>query len=244
MPEASTSHLTRSERDRVHGLPLGSIGMVVFSDILCPWSHIGVHRLLRTVHARGLEGELNIDHRAFPLEVLGPEEHDRRRFDRMVEALRDVEPDAGWSLWSGDDDFPTSSMLALEAVQAAKAVSPDASAALDRALRSAVFEQSRPIDELDTVMAVAEETDVVDIGTFEAELHSGRARREMENQIVRARSGDIPASPTIVLPDGTTSVNPGMEFHIGDDGLPAVDTDDPAAYDRLVEAYLERRTYD
>lgn len=249
MPDTSTSQSppsdTEGATERIDDLALGSIGMVVFSDILCPWAHIGVFRLRRAVHERGLEGEINIDHRAFPLEVLGDEAHGRRRFDRMVEALQGLEPDAGWSPWAGgDDDFPTSSLIALEAVQAAKAVSPDAAADLDRGLRRAVFAESRPIDDLDTILAVARDLDAVDMDTFETELSSGRARRELDEQTTTARSGAIPASPTVVLPDGTTSVNPGIEFHTGDDGVPVIDSDDPGAYDRLIDAYLEQRTYD
>lgn len=249
MPDSSTSHSPPSETpgatDRIDRLALGSIGIVVFSDVMCPWAHIGVFRLLRAVHERGLDGEVDIDHRAFPIELIGDEHHDRERFDRMVGALRDVEPDAGWSTWSGDDGrFPTSSLLALEAVQAAKAVSPAASSALDRALRRAVFVGSRPIDDLDTIIDVAGESEAVDMGPFEMELRSGRARSELDRHAAAARDDRIPASPTIVLPDGSTAVNPGIEFHVGDDGLPVIESDDPGAHDRLVEAYLAQRTYD
>lgn len=250
MPDSSTSQSpptdTPGTERRVEQMALGSIGVVVFSDLLCPWAHIGVFRLLRAVHDRGLGGEVTIDHRAFPLELVGGGPHEREHFDRMVAALRDVEPEAGWASWAADeDDFPTSSLLALEAVQAAKAVSPAASVALDRALRRAVFEQSRPIDRLDTVMDVAGETDEVDdLRAFETELQSGRARRELDEQTACAQTDQIPSSPTIVLPDGTTVVNPGIDFRPGDDGTPIVEHDDPSAYDQLLESYLEQRTYD
>lgn len=247
MPDLSTSQSPSSDTAgataRVGRLALGSQGLVVFSDIICPWAHIGVTRLLRTVHDRGLEGEINIDHRAFPLEVVNDREPSRDHFDRMVEALRDVEPDAGWSTWDDEHEFPTSSLLAIEAVQAAKAVSPHASAELDRALRRAVFADSRPIDRLDTIMEVARETGL-DLEAFEPELRSGRARREVDDQTTWAGTDAIPASPTIVFPDGSTRVNPGIDFEMDDDGRPQIRSDDPGAYDRLVEGYLEQRTYD
>lgn len=249
MPDTSTSQSppsdTRGTTGRLDGMALGSLSIVVFSDILCPWAHIGVSRLLRSRHDRGLDGEIAIEHRAFPLEVVGDRPHDRHHFDQMVDALRDVEPDAGWSRWAGpDDDFPASSLLALEAVQAAKAVSPQASAALDRALRRAVFADSRPIDQLETVMAVAREVDDIDdVRAFETELRSGRPRQEVDEQAACAGTDEIPSSPTVVLPDGSTLVNPGIEFHTEDD-VPVIDVDDASAYDRLLESYLEQRTYD
>lgn len=249
MPDTSTSQSPPSDTvgatSRLDGMALGSLSIVVFSDILCPWAHIGVSRLLRARHDRGLEGEVAVEHRAFPLEVVGDRSHDRRHFDRMVDTLRDVEPDAGWSQWAGtDDDFPASSLLALEAVQAAKAVSPRASTAMDRALRRAVFVDSRPVHELDTVMAVAREVDEVDdVRAFETELRSGRPRQEVDEQAACAGTDEIPSSPTVVLPDGSTLVNPGIEFHIEDD-VPVIDVDDPSAYDHLLESYLEQRTYD
>lgn len=226
-------------------MALGSLGVVVFSDIMCPWAHIGVTRLLRSRHDRGLDGEVAIEHRAFPLEMVGDRPHERQRFDHMVDALCEVEPEAAWSRWAGtEEEFPSSSLLALDAVQAAKAVSPQASVAIDHALRRAVFGQSRPIDELDTVMAVAHEVDEIDdVRAFEAELRSGRPRQEIDEQAARAGTEKIPSSPTVVLPDGSTLVNPGIEFHTEDDDV-VIDVDDPSAYDRLLESYLEQRTYD
>lgn len=223
-------------------MALGSLSIVVFSDVRCPWAHVGVHRLLRAVHHRGLEGEITIDHRAFPLEVISDENHDGTQVDRTVRVLRDLEPGAGWTGWD-PDAYPASSMLALEAVQAAKAVSPAASASLDRALRLAVFDQARAIDRLETVMEIAHETEGLDVDLFEKELRSGRPGTEVKEQTSCAGTEGVPASPTIVLPDGSSAVNPGLEFRLEDE-VPVIESDDPDAYERLVETFLQQRTYD
>lgn len=44
--------------------------LVVYSDVLCPWSTVAVLRL-RAARARaGADGELALEHRALPLELL------------------------------------------------------------------------------------------------------------------------------------------------------------------------------
>ncbi|HLY64636.1 MAG TPA: hypothetical protein VKU60_03795, partial [Chloroflexota bacterium] len=136
-----------------------------------------------------------------------------------------------------DFTYPVSTLLALEAVQAAKEQSLKASERLDRALRSAFFEHSRCIALRHVVLEVAAECDGVDQEALQAALDEGTARRLIFEQYHAAITGDYAGSPHIFLPEGTHLFNPGIKAHwVGsrETGFPAVHADRPEIYTDLV----------
>lgn len=223
--------------------PSGTNAVAVYSDLRCPWARVAVERLLAAVERSGVETELSIDHRWFPL---GDEAmpSDGEALDRTLGPIGSLDPDAEWHRWAGSDaSFPESSNLAAAWVQAAKLISPAASVALDRALRDALFAHGRDIADESVVADVAAGLDGVDVDAVRSEVGSGRPEVELERHAEIVHSELVPASPTIVLGDGTAWTNPGVEFHT-EDGAPVIDSDGPGVYGEIVQAFLAQRHYD
>jgi predicted DsbA family dithiol-disulfide isomerase len=221
--------------------PAGTQSLAVHSDIRCPWAHVAVHRLLDAAERRGIGGELHIDHRWFPIgDGLGD---DPEALAAELATVSELEPGAGWSEPAGRS-FPGSGRLAAEWVQAAKAVSPSASVGLDRALRRALFADGLPVDDGPTVDRIAADLLGADVVRVRAELESGRPGTELDRHAEVAAGGDVAASPTIVLADGRSWTNPGIEVEHADDGGPVVRSDDPSVHDEIVEAFLTLKHYD
>jgi len=126
----------------------------VFADILCPFTHVGLHTLIDRRTERGLsEPRLRI--RAWPLELINGKPLDPNHIDAEITALRDsVRPDlfAGFSV----DSFPQTSMAAFALTAAAdRSGDPALSEAVGMALRDALFEQGLDIGRPDVVEAIA-----------------------------------------------------------------------------------------
>jgi len=129
------------------------------------------------------------------------------------------------------------SLLANEAVHAAKEQSSTAAEQLDLALRLAFWRDSRCISMLHEVLDVASGCDQVDVDRLREALDDGRARGPMM-KTYRARRDEVQGSPHFFLPDGSDVHNPGIEMHqVGETGAGflVVDSDDPTAYDELVQ---------
>lgn len=237
------------ERDRADGTgaggvaPTGTQAVVVYSDPRCPWAYVAVRRLLAAIDRRGVGSELHVDHRWFPLDD-DAMPADAEALDRKLAPIHDLEPDAGWHRWTGSDrTFPASSELAEAWIQAAKRESPAASTALDLAIRTALFAHGLDISDESVLADVATGVADLTVELVRSEVSSGRPAAELERHAELAGSDLVPASPTIVLADGTTWTNPGIEFHT-EDGAPVIDADDPAVHDEIVDAFLAQRHYD
>lgn len=216
--------------------PPGTI--VVWSDLGCPWAGVAVARLRRARADAGLDGRLTLDHRAFALEHLNRRPTPKLILDAEVPVAGALAPYAGWQVWQGPDwAYPATTMPAMEAVQAAKAQSLEASESLDAALRRALFGSSRCISLRHVILEVAAECDGVDAGQLAGDLDAGTARRALMDQAEMSCSGELQGSPHLVLPDGTDVHNPGLEIkwvgHKGQ-GFPVVTADDPSVYERIV----------
>src|SRR3954451_5607851 len=123
--------------------------VVLFGDIGCPWASLAVHRLRRRRSERGLDGAVVIDQRAFPLELFNEQLTPKTIVDSEVAVVGSHEPSLGWHPWRHKErDYPSTTLLPLEAVQAAKAETVgglQASEDLDAALRHAWYADSRSI---------------------------------------------------------------------------------------------------
>ena len=222
--------------------PVGPGTIQLWSDLLCPFAHVAVHRLRQARERLGLTGRVRLDHHVFPLELFnGP--HPRRGTDSEAVGLGQIAPEAGFRMWTAADDlYPHTVLLAAEAVLAAKAQSLDAAESLDAALRRAFWLESRSIAHRQVILdVVAELGDGGGTGLNVAELadalDTGRHRGEVMADFAVARTDAIPGSPTLRLPDGTAVTNPGMTVHWEGPwaaGYPIVDADDPTVYDDLL----------
>lgn len=218
----------------------------VWSDLLCPFAHVALHRLRQAqadLPADDPAARVQLEHRAFPLELFnGP--HPRRGTDTEAVGLGQIAPDAGFRVWTAADDlYPHTVLLAAEAVLAATAQSRTAGAALDAALRAAFWTHSRSIAHRQVVLDVADEVTAtqpgadLDVTALALALDDGRHRTDLMRDYALARTDAIDGSPTFVLPDGTTTTNPGITVHWEGPwaaGFPIVDSQDPAAYSDLL----------
>lgn len=213
--------------------------IVVFSDIWCSFAHLAVHRLHATRERLGLTGRVTFDHRAFPLELLNDTPSPRPGTDSEVARMGSLEPAAGWQLWQDRDWlYPSTTLPALEAVQAAKLQSPAASEQLDLGLRRAFWAESRCISNRKVILDVAAATAVVDVTALAEALDDGRARSALALQSAIARTDRVVCSPHLFLPDGSDHANPGVSVHWSGDygvGFPVIDDDDPTVYEDLLK---------
>ena len=210
--------------------------ILLYSDIACPWAHLAVHRLWTTRSRLGLDGDLRIDHRAFPLEIVNERATPKRGLDAEVAVVGGHDVDAGWHTWDRPThEYPGSTLLALEAVQAAKRQSLAASEELDRALRRAFFAHRRNITMRHEILAAAAACDGVDETALADLLDSGTARRDVIDQQKAAEGPEVKGSPHVFLPDGTGVHNPGLEIRWADGGFPVIDKDDPSIFEDILE---------
>lgn len=221
----------------------------VHSDIACPWSHLFVHRLRRQQEQLGVEGDLRIEHRALPLELLNGRAAPVPMVNAEVEALCRLEPDAGWATFDGEPwEYPVTSLPALVAVQAAQDPDIGRAEALDAALRRAYFADWRCLSLYPVVLEVAAAVDGIDVDALEAAIRSGRPQAEVWRQLEEFSTLGLQGSPQVLLSDGTSIHNPGVSFH-WEGGEPGrgpvvIDEDDPSAVARLVEQALESMHFD
>lgn len=212
--------------------------IVVFSDIGCPWASVAVERLVAARARLDLVDKVDIDHHAFPLELINGRATPKRVLDAEIPVAGALVPDACWQLWQArSSEWPVTTLLALEAVQAAKAQSLAASTALDLALRRAFYGESRCISLRSVVLEVAEACTEVDASALAEALDDGRARRSVIDDYERSMSDEVQGSPHLFLPDGSEAHNPGVTHHWQGRkgrGFPVVDHDDPSVYDDLL----------
>jgi predicted DsbA family dithiol-disulfide isomerase len=211
--------------------------IVLWSDNGCPWAYVAVMRLRATRARLGLDDEVRIDHRAFPLELVNERPTPWKMLTAEVPVVAGLEPDAPWQAWQAPPwEWPVSTLLALEAVQAAKAQSLRASEDLDHALRRALFGESRCVTMRHVVIDVARSVPTVDADALEHALDRGSSRAGVTEPWRGAGSLGVEGSPHAFLRDGTDVHNPGIAMHwTGKHGFPVIERDDPSVYDDLVK---------
>lgn len=192
---------------------------------------------------------LRVDHRAFALELVNERPTPRATLDAEVTALGAVDDSLGWRPWPGkDSEYPVTTLLALEAVQAAKAPEVGGLAAsdqLDAALRSAFYESGQCISLLPVVLAVAESCPGVDHRGLTEALHHGRGRVEVVEQTQAATAGtftggEVTGSPHVFAPDGRSWHNPGVSVQWSKDRrTPSVTSQDETEYHEILDAVRE-----
>ena len=212
--------------------------IVVWSDIACPWATAAVHNLHAARARLGLEASVILDHRAFPLELFNSRPTPKAIVDAEVPVVGAIASDFGFSVWTADvAAYPSTVLLALEAVQAAKEQSPAASDRLDLALRRALFANCRHVGMRHVVLDVASRVPEIDTAALEAALDAGRGRQAVIDQWRAAPGAGIQGSPHLFLPDGTDVHNPGVTMRwVGPKpgGFPVIDAHDASIYEDLL----------
>ncbi|GAA2777961.1 DsbA family oxidoreductase [Saccharopolyspora taberi] len=211
--------------------------IVVYGDIGCPWAHIAVHRLHATRERLGLTDQVVIEPRAFPLELINEIPTPKLILDAEIPVAGGLEPAAGWQVWQLPTyEYPVTVLLALEAVEAAKAQGPRAAEKLDRALRVALFGQSRVISMQHVILEIAGECGL-DTEKLHDDLVHGRARPEIQHQLAVSLSDAVEGSPHVYTPDGYNVHNPGIKLRWEGRwgvGFPVIESDDPSVYEDLL----------
>ena len=74
----------------------------VWSDLLCPFAHVAIHRLRTTRAELGMDAAVRLDHHTFALELFnGP--HSRPGTDSEAVGLGQLAPEIGFRLWTQPD---------------------------------------------------------------------------------------------------------------------------------------------
>jgi predicted DsbA family dithiol-disulfide isomerase len=212
--------------------------VVLFADISCPWAHAAVYRWREARARLGLTDKLQLDIRAFPLELINEESTPKRILDAEIPVVGGMEPKAGWHVWQGHpDDWPVTTLPALEAVYAAKRQGLEASSDLDRALRLALFQDSRNISMHYEILEVAASVPGLDAEALAELLEQGEAKSEIFDDFEVAKQNRVEGSPHFFLPDGSDEHNPGVTMSWEGEhgrGFPVVSNDEVSIYDELL----------
>lgn len=174
----------------------------VFADVLCPFTHVGLHTLIDRRADRGLsEPRLRI--RAWPLELINGQPLDPDHIAAEIVALRkSVRPDlfAGFSV----DTFPNTSMAAFALTAAAdRTGDPALIEAVGMALRDAVFEHGLDIGRTEVVRSVA---DRFGLTPSDAEATEAAVRADWDE----GKRRGVVGSPHFFTPDGGGWFCPGL----------------------------------
>jgi predicted DsbA family dithiol-disulfide isomerase len=214
----------------------------VFTDIMCGWSTLALHRFYRAREAAGLDGRLHPDPQLFLLEDVNRITLNARMIEPEKAAIAALEPGLGFTAWHrGLSEWPVTSLPASEAVHAAKEQSATAAEELDMALRLAFWRDGRCISMRHEILDVAAGCPHVDVDRLREAFDAGRARGAMMRTYFQYR-GDVQGSPHFFLADGSDVANPGLRLHEeGPEGAsyPVVDDDDPGVYVELVRRAAE-----
>ncbi|MEZ5379200.1 MAG: DsbA family protein [Acidimicrobiales bacterium] len=125
----------------------------VYADIWCPFTHVGLKRLVEQRAARGDGVTLRV--RPWPLELVNGKPMDAHFIGEEVDDLREQ---AAGDLFSGFDveAFPTTTLPALALVESAYRIGDAEGERLSLALRDALFEEGRDISDPHVLNTIAD----------------------------------------------------------------------------------------
>jgi len=182
----------------------------VFADILCPFTHVGLHTLIDRRVERGLE-QPRLQIHAWPLELINGKPLDAEHVAAEIVALRgSVRPDlfAGFSV----DSFPETTMTAFALTAAAdRTGDPAVIEGVGMALRDALFEQGLDIGRPEVVAEIA--------GRFRLQpLDSEATTAAVRADWDRGKQRGVVGSPHFFTADGGSWFCPGLAISRDDVG--------------------------
>jgi predicted DsbA family dithiol-disulfide isomerase len=163
----------------------------VFADIVCPFTHVGLKRLIAERRRRGAAGFVRV--RAWPLEWINSEPLSADLAAHEIEALRtQVAPDtfAGFS----PATFPRTSIPAFGLVAAGYALSTEAGESLSLAVRHALFEEGLDVSD---PRVLADLGDAYGVVPFDVTTSAAAARADWE----RGKARGVQGSPHFFVGD-------------------------------------------
>lgn len=150
----------------------------IFADILCPFAHVGIHKVRAARLDRAGNSPL-LWIRAWPLETINNAPWDAQLIAQEVNALRaSVAPD----LFVGfdEDTFPTSSLPALAVASAAYRTSVALGETVSLELRNRLWEHGQDVADSSFLDALCAKHDIevlaVDHATIESDHTNGEKR--------------------------------------------------------------------
>lgn len=151
--------------------------VTVFADVVCPFAHVGLRRLVAARAERG-RSDVALHVRAWPLEwVNGTPMGGRAVAAKAADLRAQVAPDLFAHL--DPDRFPATSIPALALTEAAYALGPWVGEAVALDLRTELFERGHDVSDPAVLAAVAARHGVTgpgDEATVRRDLEEGRAR--------------------------------------------------------------------
>lgn len=198
----------------------------VFADVLCPFTHVGLHTLVDRRTERGLD-EPRLRIHAWPLELVNGQPLDAHHIAAEIKALRaSVRPDlfSGFSV----DTFPGTSMPAFALTAAAdRTGDPALIEEVGMALRDAVFEDGVDIGEADAVAALA---DSFDLWPLDSAATTSAVRADWD----KGKARGVIGSPHFFTADGGSWFCPGLDISRDSRG------DFVVAWKKGTEEFVER----
>lgn len=161
-------------------------GIEVFADVVCPFAHVSLRRLFAARADLGAEDQL-IRVRAWPLELVNGEPLDPAH---VAAEIGDLRAQVAGDLFGGftADAFPVSSIRALGLTTTAYDRGAAVGEAVNLAVREALFEQGRAIDDPDLLASVAAEHGIDLPGEDEA-------RERVEADLAEGQDRGVVGSP-------------------------------------------------
>lgn len=182
----------------------------VFADVLCPFTHAGLHTLIDRRTERGLD-EPRLRIRAWPLELINGAPLDAQHIGAEVAALREsVRPDlfAGFRV----ETFPRTSMAAFALSAAAdRTGDPVLIEEVGMALRDAVFEQGLDLGRPELVAPIAARFGL-------APLDAAAAAAAVQADWEDGKARGVIGSPHFFTGDGGSWFCPGLDISRDDLG--------------------------
>lgn len=129
----------------------------VFADVCCPFTHVGLRRLVHRREAEGAEFQLRV--RAWPLELVNGAPLDG---PFVAEEIVDLREQVAGDAFVGFDvaRFPASSLPAMDLTAAGYARDVTTGERVALAVRDALFEQGRDVADPDVVASIAREAGI------------------------------------------------------------------------------------
>ena len=161
----------------------------MFADVCCPFTHVGLRRLVGERAARGRD-DVVLRVRAWPLELVNQAPLDPRLVAEEVDALREqVAPE----LFEGFDParFPSTSMPALVVAAAAYEYGPAVGERVSLDLRDARFEQGRDIAAVDVLLDV--------VAAAGIQLPQQGCRQQVQADWAEGRQRGVVGSPSFFV---------------------------------------------
>ena len=205
------------------GATLGAVRVIeVFADIVCPFTHIGLRRLVE--HRAGLgRDDVRLHVRSWPLEIVNGNPVDPAFIAHEIDDLR---RQVAGDLFTGFDvaAFPATSLPALALTLAAYEVAIETGEAVALRLRDALFEEGRDVADPAVLAEIAAAYGLDGPASDDAVLadHAEGARR------------GVIGSPHFFLPDGGATFCPSLDIRKGEAGLRVAI--DPQGFAGLVES--------